>query len=207
MSLIGEANKISVVKIVQELLLAEDAQSIPHSLISEKINLVLALNPRWTEDLDRESVINELIRRHSEWVGTGGMLGDESDHVAWLTAQRKKEWRYWQRYREMQETRLSANAVANLDETSDQVLSMLEDPCREGAWDRRGLVVGHVQSGKTGNYTGLICKAADAGYKVIIVLAGMHNNLRSQTQMRLDEGFWDMRHTLPVTNPGRSVSV
>ena len=58
-----------------------------------------------------------------------------------------------------------------------------------GSWDRRGLVVGHVQSGKTGNYTGLICKAADAGYKIIIVLAGLHNNLRSQTQMRLDEGF------------------
>lgn len=51
------------------------------------------------------------------------------------------------------------------------------------------MVVGHVQSGKTGHYTGLICKAADAGYKIIIVLAGMHNNLRSQTQMRLDEGF------------------
>jgi hypothetical protein len=46
-----------------------------------------------------------------------------------------------------------------------------------------------VQSGKTANYTGLICKAADAGYKIIIVLAGMHNNLRSQTQVRLDEGF------------------
>ena len=54
---------------------------------------------------------------------------------------------------------------------------------------RRGLVVGHVQSGKTGNYTGLICKAADAGYKIIIVLAGLHNNLRAQTQIRLDEGF------------------
>jgi hypothetical protein len=50
-------------------------------------------------------------------------------------------------------------------------------------------VVGHVQSGKTGNYTGLICKAADAGYKIIIVLAGLHNNLRSQTQIRLEEGF------------------
>lgn len=67
--------------------------------------------------------------------------------------------------------------------------SQLEDPTREGAWDRRGLVVGHVQSGKTGNYTGLICKAADAGYKIIIVLAGLHNNLRAQTQIRLDEGF------------------
>ena len=76
-----------------------------------------------------------------------------------------------------------------MDNSTDQILGLLEDPTRNGFWDRRGLVVGHVQSGKTGNYTGLICKAADAGYKIIIVLAGMHNNLRSQTQMRLDEGF------------------
>ena len=53
----------------------------------------------------------------------------------------------------------------------------------------RGMVVGHVQSGKTANYTGLICKAADAGYKLIVIIAGIHNNLRSQTQMRIDEGF------------------
>ncbi len=46
-----------------------------------------------------------------------------------------------------------------------------------------------MQSGKTSNYTGLTCKAADAGYNLIIVLAGMHNNLRTQTQIRLDEGF------------------
>ncbi|MEA2601081.1 MAG: hypothetical protein QOF89_2073 [Acidobacteriota bacterium] len=51
------------------------------------------------------------------------------------------------------------------------------------------MVVGDVQAGKTSNYTGLVCKAADAGYKVIIILAGLHNNLRSQTQIRLDEGF------------------
>ena len=52
-----------------------------------------------------------------------------------------------------------------------------------------GMVVGHVQSGKTSNYTGLICKAADAGYKLIVIIAGVHNNLRSQTQRRIDEGF------------------
>lgn len=46
-----------------------------------------------------------------------------------------------------------------------------------------------MQSGKTANYTGLICKAADAGFNFIIVLAGIHNNLRSQTQSRIDEGF------------------
>ena len=51
------------------------------------------------------------------------------------------------------------------------------------------MVVGQVQSGKTGNYTGLICKAADAGYKLIVVLAGIDDSLRSQTQLRLDEGF------------------
>jgi hypothetical protein len=51
------------------------------------------------------------------------------------------------------------------------------------------MVVGHVQSGKTANYTGLICKAADAGYRLIIVIAGVHNNLRNQTQRRIDEGF------------------
>ena len=44
------------------------------------------------------------------------------------------------------------------------------------------MVMGHVQSGKTANYTGLICKAADAGYKVVIIIAGLHNNLRNQTQ-------------------------
>ena len=50
------------------------------------------------------------------------------------------------------------------------------------------MVVGSVQSGKTANYCGLICKAIDAGYRLVVVLAGMHNNLRSQTQYRLDEG-------------------
>ncbi len=46
-----------------------------------------------------------------------------------------------------------------------------------------------MQSGKTANYIGLICKAADAGYKLIVILAGIDNGLRSQTQLRVDEGF------------------
>ena len=54
---------------------------------------------------------------------------------------------------------------------------------------RKGMVVGNVQSGKTANYIGLISKAADAGYKVIVVLAGILDDLRIQTQIRLEEGF------------------
>ena len=49
--------------------------------------------------------------------------------------------------------------------------------------------MGLVQSGKTSNFTGLINKAADAGYKIIIVLSGLHNNLRAQTQIRIDADF------------------
>ena len=77
-----------------------------------------------------------------------------------------------------------------LDELTDKVLDKLFNPQRsEIQISKKGLVVGQVQSGKTANYTGLICKAADAGFNLIVVLAGIHNNLRSQTQNRIDEGF------------------
>lgn len=57
---------------------------------------------------------------------------------------------------------------------------------------RRGLIIGDVQSGKTATYTGLICKAADAGYKVVILLTGITEHLRRQTQERIDEGIVGM---------------
>jgi hypothetical protein len=80
--------------------------------------------------------------------------------------------------------------VQALSDVTSRILGHLQDPESEGTtWNRRGLVIGHVQSGKTANYTGLVAKAADAGYKFIIVLAGIHNNLRTQTQERIDEAF------------------
>lgn len=140
--------------------------------------------------VDKAKVEEELIRRFSTWIASPSVLSDSSDHVEWMTADRKKGWRYWQRYREyLEKDKIPLYAVDGINDATNRVLGLLEDPEREGAWDRRGLVVGHVQSGKTANYTGLICKAADAGYKIIIVLAGVHNNLRAQTQIRLEEGF------------------
>lgn len=187
---LAERNRERVVKFVQELLLDEpDRGVITPALIAGKIDMVTRMNPKWAQPLDHEAVTDELIRRFSLWIGQDTALQNFTGHVPWLTAARKNEWRYWQRYREWLERKLSYAAVEGLDRSTDHILGLLEDPSREGAWDRRGLVVGHVQSGKTGNYTGLICKAADAGYKIIIVLAGLHNNLRAQTQIRLDEGF------------------
>lgn len=207
MSTAGDANRLSVIKIVQELLLDEpDRTAITPALIAGTIARAVALNPKWNVDLDHDAVTDELIRRFSVWRGQDTSLENSEGHIPWLTAERKTDWRYWQRYREMQEERLAWDPVQGLDKSSDKIIGMLEDPLRPGAWDRRGLVVGHVQSGKTGNYTGVICKAADAGYKIIVVLAGMHNNLRSQTQMRLDEGFLGFE-TNPVAEGMREIGV
>ena len=97
---------------------------------------------------------------------------------------------YWDRYHKLLVSKdFSGHVLATLDDVTDRILGFLENPARPGRWDRRGMVVGHVQSGKTANYTGLVCKAADAGYKVIVIIAGIHNNLRNQTQRRTDEGF------------------
>lgn len=75
--------------------------------------------------------------------------------------------------------------IDSLDRSSDRVLAHLEDPNSRDRFNVRGLVVGHVQSGKTANFSALIAKAVDAGYKIVIVLSGLHNTLRQQTQQRL----------------------
>ena len=142
-----------VVKFVQELLADEDgAGPVSAALIHEKIEDVLRMKPRWGDGLDREAVTAELIRRFSVWVGQDATLKNNAGHVAWLTASRKRDWRYWQRYREWSELKLALSAVESLDRSTDSVLELLEDPRRDGMWDRRGLVVGHVQSGKTGSF-------------------------------------------------------
>ena len=116
---------------------------------------------------------------------------------------------YWDRYHKLLVSKdFSAHVLATLDDVTDRILGFLENPTRPGAWDRRGMVVGHVQSGKTANYTGLVCKAADAGYKVVVIIAGIHNNLRNQTQRRIDEGFVGFDSTsnlLRKTLPSQSV--
>lgn len=202
-----QENARQVVKFVQALLAdLPDKSIIGPSLIAEQIELVVRMKPGWATDLDRSAVTDELVRRFSMWIGRDGTLKSESGHLAWLDGGRKSDWRLWQRYREFLELDLPEDAVEALDLSTDGVLELLEDPRREGEWDRRGLVVGHVQSGKTGNYTGVICKAADAGYKIIIVLAGLHNNLRSQTQMRLDEGFLGYA-TAPVVSDTTTIGV
>ncbi len=76
-----------------------------------------------------------------------------------------------------------------LDQSSGEVVDLLGDPSQSGSWKRRGLVIGDVQSGKTATYIGIVNKAADAGYKLVVLLTGGTESLRKQTQFRVDEGF------------------
>jgi hypothetical protein len=143
-------------------------------------------------DFSEDKLFTEIETLVDVWIGTGTTLDDTKDHEAWLPDKRATiNWHFWRRYERFleEESGIAPIIVQRLGQLTDSVLERLEDPHRPSAWDRRGMVVGNVQSGKTANYIGLVTKAVDAGYKLIIILAGIHKSLRSQTQLRFDEGF------------------
>lgn len=142
--------------------------------------------------VDFKEIQNELETIYSVVVTNGFSLVEEDpnrDSTWWTGAEKQKnELFYWKRYKRYLERKLPKKVIINLDEDTDIVMNHIENPEVDG-FNRLGMVIGHVQSGKTGNFTGLLCKAADAGYKFIIVIAGGMNNLRNQTQERIEEGF------------------
>ncbi len=150
------------------------------------------LQIRGEEAPELNALIREVESRVVVWQERSTSLEDRTGHEDWLAAERENiKWSFWDRYRRyLEQVELLPPAViSRLDDSTFRVLEKLENPGRVGEWDRRGMVVGHVQSGKTSHYTSLACKAADAGYKLIVVLTGTHDSLRSQTQLRLDEGL------------------
>ena len=146
-------------------------------------------------DVDKELLKNTLLANHATQIDDFKILEGRERRMPWLKefkANQSTDWDFWTRYvKYLKKDKHFPDAViAHLDALTDEILDHLFNPQMENVQiDKKGLVVGQVQSGKTANYTGLICKAADAGFNFIVVLAGIHNNLRSQTQTRLDEGF------------------
>ncbi len=143
-------------------------------------------------DDDAEELARLIEEKYGISMGFGAIV-DAEDFRPWLTDARINNEIgdfYWGRYKQLlNKNGLPKSVIDATDEVTDRVLDRLGNPRNLSPWSRRGMVVGHVQSGKTANYTGLICKAADAGYRLIVVIAGIHNNLRNQTQARIDEGF------------------
>jgi hypothetical protein len=117
-------------------------------------------------------------------------LQDTERPAPWYLGARRQPGAFMQRYLyKLEEDGWPEDSVRELQESTARILEVLDDPERPGRWDWRGLVVGDVQSGKTASYAGVVNRAADAGYRIIIVLAGMHKILRLQTQKRFDNDF------------------
>lgn len=133
------------------------------------------------------------ISREREEEDSAVLLSDEAEVSTWWIDYKKEKadkLDFWNRYNKYLSSvkHWEASAIKkSIDNTTDTLLNSIANPQLGVNDERRAMVVGYVQSGKTANYIGLINKALDAGYKYIVVLAGIHNNLRSQTQSRIDE--------------------
>ncbi|MFF0266867.1 Z1 domain-containing protein [Kribbella sp. NPDC004536] len=191
--------------------LPQDRQPRPEEVRSA-VNAIFGMLATQGEDLDRDHLVKEIEAITAVFQERSVALVDSDGHEPWLPeAKNDRAWDFWERYRRYLEdvANLPRWVVRRLDQSSDEVLSQLEDPRRPGPWRRQGLVIGQVQSGKTGQYIGLAAKSVDAGYRFIVVLAGIHNDLRSQTQLRIDEGLlgFDTQHQSRSNEDGRSRAI
>lgn len=151
---------------------------------------------------------NAVIPEHlREWVSE--RIGEESNRTYerarviagpgtdenWLSGVDRSDWYYWKTLRTylLVEKNRSKDVVASLDEASDQVLRRLKPPTH-AEFNVRGLVLGYVQSGKTANFTALIAKAVDVGYRLVVVFSGIDKGLRRQTQLRLNRELTGYPH-------------
>lgn len=170
--------------------LLPDTGSVTREEIEKQVDFVLT-NPMFKE-LDRNLLIREVESLYRVRVEEFRMIEASERRRHWINDNKNQiTWNFWDRYKTYLQYRknFAPETIGHLDRLTDKTLDGLYNPKAEVGFDKKGLVVGQVQSGKTSNYTGLVCKAADAGYNLIIILAGMHNNLRTQTQIRIDEGF------------------
>ncbi|MBU1364882.1 MAG: Z1 domain-containing protein [Gammaproteobacteria bacterium] len=113
--------------------------------------------------------VHSIIRRRTPWY-FGPTVGDKHWPAFRDFLKNSKHW--------------GDDEIASLNQASSEVVSLLNNPSSR-IFSGRGLVVGHVQSGKTANMTAVMAKALDAGYNTVIILAGLTNKLRYQTQSRM----------------------
>lgn len=125
------------------------------------------------------------------------VVTDDVRLLPWYTGPEVGD-RYWPALRSRLESGPMAAVVGEIDQASTKVVANFADPGVRRL-KKKGLVVGYVQSGKTANYTAVMAKAADAGYRTFIVLSGMHNNLRRQTQVRITKDLGSPEW-FPLTN-------
>lgn len=164
-------------------------QTIDEQILVEHVNKLGEMYN--LSENEKVEVIKELQVRMAIKMDSGVVI-KEKNHTPWYNyAKRNIKSTFHDRYRLflMKENGFSKQVVDKLDGVTDEIMDLIGNPKSQNGFSRKGLVIGDVQSGKTSTYISLINKAADAGYKVIILLTGTIEKLRKQTQERLDYGF------------------
>lgn len=177
-------------------------------IVSEKIRKLLEpLYPVTDDEFDK--IKRRLKEKVVVKMDLGVFITDKKhQHKSWLPARRANlDFYFWKRYKTYLEEVKGWNSrvTGSLDRVSDEIVDLLGDPKSSDSFQRRGLVLGDVQSGKTANYTAICNKAADTGYNVIIILAGTMENLRKQTQERIDAEF-SGRKSEYLLNPKKDIA-
>lgn len=171
--------------VIQQL---DGEEKVESEDIMNLINVFAQINPL-TEEQKKE-VLRDVQTKIQISIDKGVLITEKS-HLPWYnSAKGNIAPKFWNRYKLYLRHQGWNNAVLNeMDDATDAIMDLLGNPAQKEGFNRRGLCIGEVQSGKTSNYIALINKAADAGYKVIILLTGVMEKLRAQTQERVDQGF------------------
>jgi hypothetical protein len=174
-------------KFLKQTLLNE-AIELDFSLLEEKANQLAAVLFSDLDNSEISEVVAQITNEEEVTFLEGGTVVDPETFEYWLAARKEvTPTPRWDAYKQLLiERDWDAPVITELDTQSDEIVELLGDPLKEGEWARRGLLLGEVQSGKTANYLGLLNKALDYGYKVIVVIGGHTNELRRQTQQRFD---------------------
>jgi len=204
----------NIVGMVRNLIeLTGIANTLTDEKIDELISQALSIVSVDCSDEEREACKRDLKYRYMIQSRPGSKILNDYDQEEWYSDIKDEiDQKFWLRYKDylIDEKHFSPNIVSKLgNETLDQdLMNYLLNPNIKTDVPilRRGLVIGDVQSGKTSTYIGLICKAADAGFKVFILLTGTIESLRKQTQERVEEGFIGIDMSDPATG-GRRVGV
>ena len=140
------------------------------------------------ESSEMASKLRRVYRRGIEQVAKGGPVIKDYQYNSWYPGAQKTD-PCWSYFRE-QLLRKEDFPVDELNKATDTIVGLTPQPnLSDEPRQAKGLVVGFVQSGKTTNFTAVAAKVADLDYRMVIVLAGVHNSLRSQTQKRLEKAL------------------
>lgn len=208
-----DLSKVSALTRSIDVLIEVDGTSseLTEDSVVEYIERAKAFTKASLSEQEYEAVKRDVLWKYQIYSTPGQSIVDDYEEEKWYDEKKNQITpTFWTRYKDylIDKKHFSPNVVSTLGEDTldTKLMNYLGNPNSETYFLKRGLIIGDVQSGKTSTYIGLICKAADAGYKVFILLTGTIESLRRQTQERVEEGFIGINMAADATG-GQRVGV